>query len=380
VGTPQVSGKVFRFLSAMHPALSKSERKRYAGYDPDKWYDWTPEVSSEFTELMRRTPRDTSFARGFAYVAQRGIPEGHYIPTGKLFEYLAGLPSAYRGPEGSGFEATVEKAGKAKVTYTGMPGFSNVCIAIQGELTQRLQASGAHGVVVRHGDSCRVSGGALCEFEVEWSGESAPADAQAADPASLVDPGFKPGDAASIRARLHAVAAGVKQPEDDTPAEAPAATQEAAEKPQPEEPAAAAAAASKTPEPPPAAPRAKSTPQPAPGAPVARAASAPSAGGGMATAEAGENGAGISLGADLAGLESGSDDLFTQLRKRLADADRQSRLYADAQAQIDSLRLELGRVRATAEAEVAKAEKEKNEAIEALGELKRRVRSVIADD
>ena len=53
----QVSGKVFRFLSAMHPALSKAERKRYAGYDPDKWYPWTAEISAEFTDLMRRSPR-----------------------------------------------------------------------------------------------------------------------------------------------------------------------------------------------------------------------------------------------------------------------------------------------------------------------------------
>ena len=93
----QLSGKVFRFLSAMHPALSKSERKRYAGYDPDKWYPWTSELSAEFTELMRRSPRDTSFARGFAYVAQRGIPEGQYVPTGALLDNLGRLPAAYRG-------------------------------------------------------------------------------------------------------------------------------------------------------------------------------------------------------------------------------------------------------------------------------------------
>jgi hypothetical protein len=158
--SPQVSGKVFRFLSAMHPALSKAERKRYAGYDPDKWYPWTPEISAEFTDLMRRSPRDTSFARGFAYVAQRAIPEGGYVPTPMLFDRIAELPAAYRGPEGSGFDSRVERPGRATVSYGGMPGFANVCIAIQGELTQRIQATGAQSVAstARLSASSRSSG------------------------------------------------------------------------------------------------------------------------------------------------------------------------------------------------------------------------------
>jgi hypothetical protein len=75
-----------------------------------------------------------------------------------------------------------------------------------------------------------------------------------------------------------------------------------------------------------------------------------------------------------------SEDLFIQLRKRLAEADRQARLYADAQQEIDRLRVELGRVRAQAEAEVAQAEKEKAEAIDSLADFKRRIRVVVGND
>ena len=75
-----------------------------------------------------------------------------------------------------------------------------------------------------------------------------------------------------------------------------------------------------------------------------------------------------------------SEDLFIQLRKRLAEADRQARLYADAQQEIDRLRVELGRVRAQAEAEVAQAEKEKSEALDTLADFKRRIRVVVGND
>jgi len=75
-----------------------------------------------------------------------------------------------------------------------------------------------------------------------------------------------------------------------------------------------------------------------------------------------------------------SEDLFVQLRKRLAEADRQARLYTDAQQEIDRLRVDLGRVRAQAEAEVAQAEKEKTEAVAALADLKRRIRAVVGND
>jgi hypothetical protein len=332
---PQVSGKVFRFLSAMHPALSKSERKRYAGYDPDKWYPWTPELSSEFTELMRRSPRDTSFARGFAYVAQRAIPEGQYVPTGALLGNLDRLPSAYRGPDGSGFLVTSERPGQALVRYSGLPGFANVCIAIQGELVQRMQASGAHSVVVKHRPSCRLNGADVCEFEVEWSGESPPAEARPVRTQEIVMD--------YERYRMEMPPAGPGR-----------------------ETAEPLAASSKS-------------PYGSAGMETARA-------GSVATNYGNSNGGHSQLdvpsshAAGGGGELASSDDLFIQLRKRLAEADRQARLYADAQQEIDRLRIELGRVRAQAEAEVAQAQKEKAEALDALAEFKRRIRTVVGTD
>ncbi len=81
---------------------------------------------------------------------------------------------------------------------------------------------------------------------------------------------------------------------------------------------------------------------------------------------------------DLGGEDSGSgDDLFVQLRKRLAIADRQSRMYQDAQAQIESLRAEITRIRQAADAQLAQVARERDLAVDALIELKRRVRSVI---
>ncbi len=184
--TAQISGKVFRFLSAMHPSLSKSERKRYAGFDPDRFYPWTDEVAAEFTDLMRRSPRDTSFARGFAYVAEKGLPEGEYVPAAELLANLAGLPAAYGSPEGSGFEVEMTGELSAVVTYRGMPGFTNVCIAVTGELEQRLKDSGARGGEVRHGKVCRLHGGDSCQFEVSWSDTIVPSGATAADLGKLL--------------------------------------------------------------------------------------------------------------------------------------------------------------------------------------------------
>ena len=326
---PQVSGKVFRFLSAMHPALSKSERKRYAGYDPDKWYPWTQELSAEFTELMRRSPRDTSFARGFAYVAQRAIPEGQYVPTGALLGNLDRLPAAYRGPDGSGFLVASDRPGHAIVRYTGLPGFANVCIAIQGELVQRMQASGAHSVVVKHRPSCRLNGADVCEFEVEWSGESPPAEARPVRTQEIVMD--------YDRYRMDMPPAGGAR-ETDEPLAAPSKS-------------------------------------PYGGSTVEASRAGATAGygnGGHSQMDVPQTHAAAG-GGDLAS----SDDLFIQLRKRLAEADRQARLYADAQQEIDRLRIELGRVRAQAEAEVAKAEKEKHEALDTLAEFKRRIRAVV---
>ncbi len=391
---PQVSGKVFRFLSAMHPALSKAERKKYASYDPDEWYEWTTELAAEFTDLMRRSPRDTSFARGFAYVSQRAVPEGQYVQTCDLLGFIRQLPAAYRSPDGTGFEARIEEPGRASVTYDGMPGFSNVCIAIQGELTQRMQASGAQSVAVKHTETCRVSGSSECRFEIEWSGEAAPSGAAVADAASLIDeelaglgappvpaqeysnnptPSAPTGEAArpdsertSVVTPLHPEPGPYRASSSLTRNGTGAAP---AQRGQHAQPAAAAATATLT--------------AAAPAAAVAPAAAAAAiASADPALAEAGtdplleQNLAAEFL--DLGGEDSGSgDDLFVQLRKRLAIADRQSRMYQDAQAQIESLRAEITRIRQAADAQLAQVARERDLAVDALIELKRRGRSVI---
>lgn len=377
---PQISGKVFRFLSAMHPALSKAERKKYAAYDPDKWYDWTPEVSSEFTDLMRRSPRDTSFARGFAYVAQRAVPEGQYIPTGDLLEHLTCLPAAYRGPKGTGFRAELDKPGHATVSYGGMPGFANVCIAIQGELTQRLQASGAQSVIVKHAETCRVSGGEECRFDVEWSGEVPPSGAEAAATKTLLDEELVPsvsGNAQAAESEAPAVAAPQATGEHSRSsviarlrADGRTATSVAASAGGSAVAATALAERRDVSEAPEVAENLPVEVTPAPErAPQPKA---PAADEGRLAAEML-----ASVGEDVGGS---NDDLFVQLRKRLADADRQARMYAEAQSQIEALRVELSRMRAHAEAEIAAAARERDEATEAFAELKRRIRSTISDD
>ncbi len=319
----------------MHPALSKAERKRYAGFDPDQWYPWTQEVSSEFTDLMRRSPRDTSFARGFAYVAQRAVPEGNYIPTTALLQNLAKLPAAFRSPDGTGFVAAVDSPGHATVRYGGMPGFANVCIAIQGELTQRLQASGAQSVVVKHGANCRVNGAETCDFEIEWTGEAPPPDTT---PVNIREMVGDEGEEQSAAAPAASTGAGAPA-QQAAAAQAHASQPVAAEKPAKAEKISAAAQ------------------------PAARDASLGSAG-------------------DLASIDAGDsgDELFLQLRKRLAEADRQERLYAEARQEIDKLRVELSSVRAQAEADVAQAQKERSEALEAAASLKSRIREIVGTD
>jgi uncharacterized coiled-coil protein SlyX len=173
VESPQISGKVFRFLSTMHPSLSKPERKKYADFDPEKWYPWTADIAGEFTDLMRRSPRDTSFARGLAYAATKGLPEDARLTPTEVVAGLATLPAAFAGPAGSGFEVQMDRPGFAEVQYRGMPGFANVCIAIAGELTQRLQAVGARGLDVKHAEGCRLQGSESCRFEIRWSADPA---------------------------------------------------------------------------------------------------------------------------------------------------------------------------------------------------------------
>lgn len=167
----QISGNVFRFLSTMHPSLTKQERKRYAAFDHDKWYEWTPEIAGEFTDLMKRSPRDSTFARGLALAATKGLPEDVKLTATELVAGLSTLPAAYMGPNGSGFDVQMLSPGNAEVFYSGMPGFANVCIAVAGELTKRLQDVGARGLDVRHAEGCRLQGADACRFEVRWTAE-----------------------------------------------------------------------------------------------------------------------------------------------------------------------------------------------------------------
>jgi len=311
VAEQEISGKVFRFLSAMHPSLSKAERKRYAGYDPDNWYPWTTEMSAELTELMRRSPRDTSFARGFAYVSQKAVAEGEYITTRDFLAHIGSLPSAYRAGDGSGFKAFLNGSGKALVSYSGMPGFSNVCIAVQGELQQRLDASGALSGQVGHGKVCRLNGDDHCEFELTWSGESAPAGAR---PANLSEFG---GADASAR---------------PAPAAKPA-TESKKPAPKKVEKVAVEVRESELPKP-------NALPE-------------------------------IDMG--------GGEDLFDQIKKRLAEAERQAKLYGEARAEIDNLNRELAQSRADFETSLAESESARADLGRELTALKEKIRGILSD-
>ncbi len=343
-----MSGKVFRFLSAMHPALSKAERKRYAGFDPEKWYAWSDEISAEFTELVRRSPRDTSFARGFAYVAQKSVPEGSYIAVPDLVAHLADLPTAFRDVSGSGYTASLgADARHAAVTYSGMPGFENVCIAVQGELTQRLEASGAQGVVVKHGETCRVNGGDRCDFEIEWQQEVAPKGATLITANDIVG-GDMPD---SVQASKNPAGNG-----HDSVAHGEAQLRNGAADRQP-------------------------LVEPVPQVAVAQAAVAAQTAAPAQALEA--SGAQVEAPSQPSPVKAAEqlleDDLVTQLKDRLAEADRQFRLYTQAQEELERLRLEVAQLKAQSEAAIAQAERDKNEALEALAALKERIRGIVSD-
>ena len=295
----------------MHPSLSKAERKRYAGYDPDNWYPWTTEMAAELTELMRRSPRDTSFSRGFAYVSQKAVAEGEYITTRDFLAHIGSLPSAYRAGDGSGFKADLNGSGKAIVSYSGMPGFSNVCIAVQGELQQRLDASGALSAQVGHGKVCRLNGDDHCEFELTWSGESAPAGAR---PANLSE--FGGADASARPAPAAKPATESKKP-------APKKVEKVAVE-------------------------IRESELPKPGA-------LPE----------------IDMG--------GGEDLFDQIKKRLAEAERQAKLYGEARAEIDNLNRELAQSRADLETSLAESESARDGLGRELTALKEKIRGILSD-
>jgi hypothetical protein len=304
VESAQISGKVFRFLSTMHPSLSKPERKRYSEFDPDKWYPWNADIAGEFTDLMKRSPRDTSFARGLAYAATKGLPEDARLSPTDIIAGLSTLPSAFVGPGGSGFEVQMNSPGEAEVYYRGMPGFSNVCIAIAGELTQRLQAVGARGLDVRHADGCRLQGSDACHFSLRWTAEAGEQSGQSAASA--------PVHRAASETALRVPRSRFEEP-------APA-------------------------------PRAEISPRPAP--PSGRDGAAPAA---------------------PRPTNHSSDDLFDQLRTRLAEAERQTSRHNELEnhiAALDARASELESALAAAQADADSARRE-------LADLKRRLRELV---
>ncbi len=334
----QISGKVFRFLSTMHPSLSKAERKRYAEYDPDKWYPWTGDIAAEFTDLVRRSPRDTSFARGFAYAAQKGLPEDVKMSAGELVRDLATLPGAYTDGSGSGFEVKLEGPGRALVTFGGMLGFTNACIVVLGELTQRLQAIGAKGLDVKHAEGCRLQGNEACHFQVQWSAHNDPAGlatAVAARPASTP---------AAVAPAAPEPAPAVREPVAAAPRPAPA----------PPTPVSAAARPSASPS------RSDAAAEPA-APPRAARPSAPPAPRPAPSSEA-------------AAAGGSAQDLFEQLRVRLIDAEQNASRHIELEAHIAELEDELARVGDDLEASRA----DTRAAREALEDLRRRVRDLVA--
>ncbi len=367
MATDQISGKVFRFLSAMHPSLSKTDRKRYAEFEPDTWYPWTPEVAGEFTDLMRRSPRDTSFARGFAYAAQKGVPEGRYICTPNLLESIASLPAAYKGDGGSsGFSATVEGDGRATVTYRGMPGFSNVCIAIRGELTQRLQGSGATGLDVRHTQGCRLQGGDTCHFEVSWSGVVVPKGAQPVDPAELLG-----GDGFEIPPDI--AATGPESATNTAVEEEATATVDLA--------ASSDSGASFSGD----AAVAASGPEIVDGgagpsaAPAATEIHGRAAGAAAASAVAGASQVAASEIPGRPGVRASVREVVEQFEAMVAEADKQARLNDELEGQVVSLRAELDLARKQAQSDLAAARSEAAEAHAELDALKKKILAIVEE-
>jgi len=371
----EVSGKLFRFLSAMHPSLSRAERQSFAEYDADSWYPWNGEIASRFNELMRSAPRDSSFARGFAYVAQKAIPEGRYLSVPELLEYLDRLPSAFRGEYGSGFETRLEEPFKARISYAGMPGFANSCIAVAGELAQRLQASGGKGVRVRHVEGCRLQDEERCNFEVTWKSEADPRGAELMAASSLLGEEAQdllvPETDGDLRESVSADNwnfADDAQPGEDVPLQEdaqPADTDEATlaheaapphEITPPPEPVTAPVTA-------PVSPPVQESLQESTQAQVAE-----STAGGLAEVLSTRN----------ASVTSG-DDLFGMLKQRLEVADHQAALYEQARGEIDLLRSELNRAGEEHRRALDEAEQRISETRVQLAALKDNIRKLVSD-
>jgi len=186
---------------------------------------------------------------------------------------------------------------------------------------------------VKHRPTCRLNGAVVCEFDLEWSGESAPAEARPVKTQEIV---------MKYERQTMEIPPASPQPREGGESLATVSKGYAGETLRATSPTVVFAAGN---------------------------------GGTLSHADV-ASGSHPVTASELAS----SEDLFIQLRKRLAEADRQARLYADAQQEIDRLRVELGRVRAQAEGEVAQAEKEKNEALDALADLKHRIRAVVGND
>ena len=71
-------------------AFDKPTRNRLASFVSDA----RTLIAGEFTDLMRRSPRDTSFARGLAYAATKGLPEDAKLSPTDVVAGLATLPAA----------------------------------------------------------------------------------------------------------------------------------------------------------------------------------------------------------------------------------------------------------------------------------------------
>ena len=364
----EVSGKLFRFLSAMHPSLSRAERQSYAEYDADSWYPWNEETASRFNELMRSAPRDSSFARGFAYVAQKAIPEGRYLSVPELLEHLDRLPSAFRGEYGSGFEARLEEPFKARISYAGMPGFANSCIAVAGELAQRLQASGGKGVRVRHVEGCRLQDEERCNFEVTWKSEADPRGAELMAASSLLGEETQdllvPETGRDLREPVSAENwnfADDALPGEDAPLQEDSPPADTAE----------ATLAREIALPHEITPPVE--PVPAPVQEPVQAQVAVSTAGGLA--EAGLADAVLSRNVSA----TSGDDLFGMLKQRLEVADRQAALYEQARGEIDLLRSELNRAGEEHRRALDEAEQRISETRVQLAALKDNIRKLVSD-
>ena len=97
---------------------------------------------------------------------------------------------------------------------------------------------------------------------------------------------------------------------------------------------------------------------------------------------------------DLPSIDAGSsEDLFAQIKNRLAEAERQAALYGQARTALDELAAELAELQSESEGRLAESEaaleaathvlatseREKTEALEALGSLKAKLRQLVSD-